>query len=319
MTDRSPEDIEREIEAERAALENSIDALGQQFSPDMVVEKASEFAKTHGPEIAGKAAQVVRENPVATAMVGAGIAWLIASSQSGSAQPQPKATYDPRNRPTAPGLCQEQPAMAEFDARVARADDAMRATAQEDTVLLHISDHRKEDEPMHTDAYTDSSISSKAAVLRARIEDGTADMSSMARERVMQARAAAIAAQERIEAQATQAAQSARQTAYEKPLLMGALAFAAGAALAMAIPRTSAENRTLGHHRDRLMDEADRIFREETAKLKSAAEAAIAEGQNIARDALSSDSETPSGDDAVRRVSGTAKTAASNAGVGQVN
>ncbi|MEO0390606.1 MAG: DUF3618 domain-containing protein [Pseudomonadota bacterium] len=322
MTDRSTAQIEREIEAERSALEHSIDALGQQFSPDVLVDKAATFARTHGDELASKALHTVRDNPAACALVGAGVAWLIASSNSRSAPREAPVTAASRPAP-AP--------MSDFDARVAKADAALQSRAEDEITHSNLTDHSKEIEHMthqtnwttETDTASAQNLrataASKAAALRARIQDGTAEMSEAARTRVVQARAAAVSAQQQVERQAEQAAQAARQTAYDRPLMIGALAMAAGAALALALPRTSTENRALGAQRDRLMDEADRIFREETSKLKSVASAAVAEGQAVAKDALSQQAPTPSGDEAVRRVTGKATSAASKNGVGQVS
>ena len=106
--------------------------------------------------------------------------------------------------------------------------------------------------------------------LRALIEDGLDGLPEAARERIRKARAAAIAAQAEVEARARAATDAARTTASDNPLLVGALAFAAGAAIASLLPRTSVENRTIGAHRDRLFDEAERIYREERDRLSAA-------------------------------------------------
>lgn len=346
MTDRSPKDIEREIEAERSALESSIEQLQQQFTPEMIVEQATSFLQSNGGELAHKAKATVQDNPLACAMVAGGVAWLLAGS-GGSAKPvaqlpppapapAPKPAYDSRSRPTAQGFASRTPPMAGFDDRLAAAGDELRANGAYDPAIKTQSTPHPEDVEMSTyhpdstlsqnSSWSDETqgyaarakaqVSSTAEKLKARISDGTAGMSEEARARVLRARSAAISAQAKMEAHAAEAARQARQTARNRPLMVGALAFAAGAALAAALPRTQTENRALGGHRDRLMDEADRVFREESSKLKAVAQAAVAETQTIAKEALDGDSDTPSAGDAVKRVSRAAKSKASAKNVG---
>lgn len=156
-----------------------------------------------------------------------------------------------------------------------------------------------------------------ASDLRASIDEGTHNMSEEARNRVRQARAAAIAAQQHLEATVGEATGRARRTAQDNPLLVGALAFAAGAAIAALLPRTETEDRAIGSYRDRMFDEADRVFREESAKLKKVAEATVAEGQSALKDAMSDTGETMEG--AASRVSNAARDEASSQRLGKVS
>ena len=72
----------------------------------------------------------------------------------------------------------------------------------------------------------------------------------------------------------------------EYPLVAGALAFAAGAAVAALLPRTRMEDRAVGTYSDRLMAEAERIFAEEKSRAASALRAAADEAGKVARDAV---------------------------------
>jgi gas vesicle protein len=125
-----------------------------------------------------------------------------------------------------------------------------------------------------------------AEVLRSTIEDGLDTLPDAAKARIRAAREAAISAQSQVDYHARRAASAARETARENPLLLGALAFAAGAVVAAALPRSSVENRTIGAQRDRLFDEADRVFRAEVAAAKSAARDAMAKGQSKVKEAI---------------------------------
>ena len=155
-----------------------------------------------------------------------------------------------------------------------------------------------------TDTLTDTAeavgAKAKATVerLRTRIDDGLETLPEAARERVRKARRAAIAAQAEVEARARETASAARQTARENPLLVGALALAAGAAVAALLPRTSVENRTLGAHRDRLFDEAERIYKEERARLSAATAEAIEDGAQAVEDRMQTDAPSHKSEDA---------------------
>ena len=77
---KSPEEIEREIEVERGALARSLEELQTQLSPDALMESATGYMRTHGSPVAQNMARQLRENPVAAAITGVGIGWLIVGS-----------------------------------------------------------------------------------------------------------------------------------------------------------------------------------------------------------------------------------------------
>jgi hypothetical protein len=129
--------------------------------------------------------------------------------------------------------------------------------------------------------------------LRARIDHGLEDLPQEARQRVRCAREAAMEAAAEVDTKTRMAADAARSTARDNPLLVGALAFAAGAALAAALPRSSIENRTVGARRDQLFDEAERIYREERAKLAEAANEALEAGRQGVEAAFEKGQEPP--------------------------
>jgi hypothetical protein len=161
---------------------------------------------------------------------------------------------------------------------------------------LSMTDHLHDDTDTHSRIAEGASQAPEKAnasldALRARIDQGLDDLPEEARLRVRRAREAAMNARAEVEAKTRMAADAARGTARENPLLIGALAFAAGAALAAALPRTSVENRTIGAQRDQLFDEAERIYREERAKLAEAAQQALDAGRASAEAALADDKE----------------------------
>ena len=70
----------------------------------------------------------------------------------------------------------------------------------------------------------------------------------------------------------------------EHPLVIGAVAFAAGAAIAGALPRTRMEDEYMGATRDDLFAEAETIYRTEMAKAREVVDAGLQEAKNIAEE-----------------------------------
>ncbi|ABD56476.1 hypothetical protein [Jannaschia sp. CCS1] len=271
--------IEAELEAERDVLRAQLTTLEAQFAPEQIVGKATALMSGLG----GGAVDTARRNPGPLAVTGMGLAWM--AVKAATRQTGPRISYDETVRPTVTGFSQPEPQMAGFDARVAAADRAMKA---DQTGTYQEGDDSMTDTNTTRLSHAKERLYDSTEGLRARIEDGLDGLPDGAKHRIRQAREAAISVQARAEVEAARAARVARTTAHDNPLLLGGLALAAGAALAMMLPRTQIEDRTIGAHRDRLFDEADRIFQEEKAKLQAAAEDVVAEGQQRVKETLAS-------------------------------
>lgn len=307
---RDPDTIEREIAFEREGLAQSLKALDARLSPEALVETAADALRDKGSAFG----EMAKDNPLGVALIGAGVAWFLAGPKANAkpeTPPPAAAAYDPRVGPTSPGLSQPTPPMAGFDDRVAAADRAMQRI-----------DHEG-DEPMTmTDTHSTSSsarahLRESADKMRARLHDGLDQLPEGARARILSARLAAIDAQAAVEAQFTRGSDSLRRTAKQNPLLLGAIAFGLGAAVAAAMPRTSVENHSIGARRDALLDEADRMFREESDKLRAVAEAAVAEGKSAIKDTIRTG--PPTEDNPAERVRKAAAEEADRQGVREVS
>lgn len=332
---RDPDTIEKEIASERARLAASLKELDARFSPEAIVDQAADAVRRHG----AKLGDMAKGNPLAVALIGSGMAWFLAGAKSApeepgppratrppvppTADPHPKAraqgpsaaAHDPRVKPTPPGLSQPDALMAGFDSRVAAADDAMRREETEGDETMSMTGTGYSD--IEAEGGFRTRARHSADSLRARLHDGLDKLPDAARARILSARLKAIEAQSAIEAQIMRGSDGVRRTARENPLLVGAIAFGLGAAIAAALPRTSTENRVVGAHRDSLLDEADRIFREETGKLRAVAQAAVEEGKSAVKDTLRTG--PPTEDDPAERVREAAKREADRQNVGKVN
>lgn len=79
MAHHSPtsEELEREIEARRARIENRVDELAARLSPGQMLDEALRYTRNGpGAEFTRNLKRSVVENPLPVALVGAGLAWL---------------------------------------------------------------------------------------------------------------------------------------------------------------------------------------------------------------------------------------------------
>lgn len=341
--DRSTDQIEREIEEERVELARSLESLQRQFSPDAIVDRVSGMLRDNGGEIAGTALKQAKSNPLALAVTGVGLAWLIAGPakkhspvrradafshdrNAFASVPRPQAEdrkpvvgYDTRDYPSAPGFRSAEPPMAGFESRVAAAegddyDPVIRPERDEESGYLDRISGMASDFRDTVSSWMDNSETTTAdggKSLRERLMEGTENMTDTARERVIAAREAAWDAERRLEARARDYAASGKDAFNQQPLIGALVAFGIGAMMGAALPRTRKEDEYLGVYRDRALSEAERIYRAESAKLRAVAEAAAEEAKAVAKETLEDiKSDTPSGREAVSAVEGKAKSAA---------
>ena len=77
MADQTPASIEREIEAERAALAETLDHLQQSLSPERIVARAEDFLRKQGGALFDQIRDKAGRNPIALAVTLAGLGWLV--------------------------------------------------------------------------------------------------------------------------------------------------------------------------------------------------------------------------------------------------
>src|SRR5690606_18753755 len=79
-TNKSPSELEREIDMTRANLESTLEALEHRLSPsDMLGQLWSSF-RQHGGEFGGNLGETVKAHPMPALLTTIGIAWMMASN-----------------------------------------------------------------------------------------------------------------------------------------------------------------------------------------------------------------------------------------------
>jgi hypothetical protein len=132
-------------------------------------------------------------------------------------------------------------------------------------------------------------ISRFTADLKDRLSSGLDSLPPEARDRVVAARERAYGAMLQAERMGRDAWRDPTRAMEEHPLVAGAVGFALGAAVAAVLPSTEVENRTFGSERDRLMDDAARMFRQERER---AMQIAGSLGSSLSREIKEAASET---------------------------
>ncbi|SEW19348.1 Protein of unknown function [Cognatiyoonia koreensis] len=231
--------LQAEIEEERNALATSLSALAESFKPKALMDNWDKSA----PEFIQKALQSAKDNPVAVAVIGAGIAMLTLGT---SKQDDEKGT-------------------------------AWRINGEADPVRTKIAQAKHQ-------------VTQTAAQMRDALYDGTANLGDAARARVIEARKKALDAQVKIE-QAGNAVKTRSSNAFDaNPLAICAGVAAAGALIAITLPRTKIEDDTFGDYRDALVDQAEAVFRQEVDRVAAQGR----EAMDAAQDAMRQQSDTAS-------------------------
>ncbi|MWD27123.1 DUF3618 domain-containing protein [Aquicoccus sp. SCR17] len=324
---KTPEEIEREIEAQRGELRRTMGEVNERFSTDGMIRGVAESLAHNGAELGESVGRVVRRNPAAVALTAAGLAWL-GYSLSRSSGPQRISGPDYYAAAGGTGAAQAAGSSEGGSPWIGKARDRAREGAARVGTkageLRHSAEGRYERGKAKARAYSTRAKVS-AHELRSRIADGTSEMSEEARKRVIKAREQAYEARVKAEYYARKSGQKAQGFYDDQPLVAGALALAVGAAIGGVLPRTRREDETFGAWSDQLFDEAERVYREERAKLEEVARETGREAESqaksvmedIRRDAESTmEDAEKKGKEAADKVRSTAKSAADKENLG---
>ncbi|SCX87036.1 DUF3618 domain-containing protein [Paracoccus tibetensis] len=309
MTNESqdPALIERDIEQDRNALRRTLNDLQDELSLDGFARRVTDKFRENGGEWANSASEAARSNPVALALTGVGLAWLIFGR--GYDPTHRQVSHDVPRRRTAPDrdwdrATRSYGASGEFSDRTggnggsvssaSGGSDAWGGSASTETG--HASGGSggsggTSSRDQH-DSMTDrlrrkahdwrDSVSDSSSQLHDRLSAGTEDLSDEARRRVTEARRQALEARDAAARKLRAGSRTVSDGYDREPLLFGAAALAVGAGLACLLPRTRQEDELLGSYSDRLFHEAESIFEEEKAKVQGVVSAGLSEAKSAA-------------------------------------
>lgn len=285
MTDSTdPRVIEAELERERATLASTLDALSDRISVDNLARQALDSVKSYAGSYTSSIDTAVRANPLALALVGAGLAWFVLGNRKSSADPA-YGSYDDDDEmerwaseggTTWTGSGQGYRALPaggvssyqwhwkdEDEEDWSREARTLRDRASSALGRLDREARSYVGSARDFAAERAGIVAQFTADLKDRLMSGLEGMEGPARDTIVAAREKAYAARISAERLGRRAMAQPQQVLEEYPLVSGAVAFAVGAAVAAALPRTQVEDRYMGSESDRLMAEARHLFRTE--------------------------------------------------------
>lgn len=243
MTETASADLEREAEMARARLSDTADELRARMTPGQIMDEVLEqFRGGDGTQMLANLKGQARDNPMALALIGGGVAWLML----GSGAPAPQARPHPARPAWRSGEgVPSGPGASPGDG--GEMDRAERAAAGAGAVFGAVSGSVQ-------DAVRATADGARGAAqgLRGAGEDAVDDM------RAVGQRTGRVFA----------------DLLEREPLVVGALGFAVGAALGAALPASELERRHLGAAGAALKEKVDAgvaAAREATGEVMAAA------------------------------------------------
>lgn len=295
---KSADEVEREVKASRAEVEQTLDEIQQRLSPGQLFDQAVNYMRgSGGNEFLQNLGATVRDNPVPVVLMGTGLAWLMLSSRrSGTGREYEgdylgdyaEGQYGAGDYPA--GYYPASDYRREYDEGGdlgdSPLDDVQRArrTAQDRGEGGH-------DAPGLAESVAETARS-WGAEAGATAQQWSAGARSAVADAGERARRLGADARERLGdtgAYLRHGARGARARAgrygrraqrgffdmlQEQPLVLGAVGLAVGAAVGAALPTTETEDEWLGDARDQMKDRAARLTREQLDKARAAGRAA---------------------------------------------
>ena len=279
--------LEREVDAQRDRVQDRISDIQDKLSPGQMVDELLSYAKNKGGgEFVANLGRNVSGNPLPVALLGISLLWLMAkpvSAQSPSVENSPsnwrsgRADVDPYAYATVTGSMKRlqihetaegrhsefadefgKKFKAKTDAAGNRAghfvDEAGRTFSGFKDIAGNRIDDFRDEAGNGLDAATGwaSDIWQKAGDAVNSAGSKLSEGRDQLQERVADAGGA-------VQHQADQMSRTLMSVLHDQPLVAGALAFAAGAAVASAFPHTKQEDQVFGEAADKVKQQAASI------------------------------------------------------------
>ena len=284
---KSAAEVEREVRQSRAKVERTLDQIQDRLSPGELVDQAvTYFRRSGGVEFARNLGESVKHNPMPVALVAVGLAWMMMSGR----RPDDDNGYgrsaywdddlvggEPQASPVYSSEYAALPGDAAESWHAGREpghggdDDDLGDTADRAWNTVRRAKEKADDLVDRGRRAASDAVEGATAGVESMTASARASMAS-ARHGVRDARAQAARYGRR-------ARQGVLETFYQQPLVLGALGVAVGAAIGAALPPTTTEDELLGDAGDRIKRDAEKTGREQLAKARATAEAAVAAGR----------------------------------------
>jgi ElaB/YqjD/DUF883 family membrane-anchored ribosome-binding protein len=256
--EREPQAIERSIDATRADMRATLEALERRFSFERLVDMTVGRIRERGGEFAGNLTDAATRNPIPLLMVSIGVGWMMLASRRGSEANG--AYYSGSGDYT--GDQHERAGMLREKARHLRERAGhLRERASEAADKVHGAMDSARETVHGATASMHSALDSTRETWKHAAESSRHTVEHTAES----LRSGASRAAEVTRAQA----ERMTRLLHEQPLMLGALGLAAGAIIGALLPTTEHEGRMLGDVRNKAMKE---VAQKSRAKFETARE-----------------------------------------------
>lgn len=238
---RDPAELEREASQIRADMDRTLDALERKFSPGQMLDRSVGYLRDHGGDVVRNIGDTVKQNPVPVLLTAAGLAWLITSSIRSRSQ------SDEFSEPYGGDPYGDEQHPSEFGSSSYAGETSGGGLKSKVTDKLRAG----------KEAVSQKLQAGTSAAKRSWRSSRTATSGGMSR------------AMDVTRSRAQQVQQRATTMLDEQPLVLGALAVAAGAVIGAALPTTQYESRKIGPVRDRALEKAKEVGEREYQNLRS--------------------------------------------------
>lgn len=231
-------DIEDRISNNRAALTETLTEILAKVGPALLVERGVDHLRDNADVYALKAQQTVRRNPLAFALMGAGLAWLVLGNRGSDSDEDITADIKAKAHNVAEDISDGVDAVAD---RWAKRLDKLRGTASAKVAELEKEAAKGLDDARDFASEKASVLAEFAEKTKAHLAEGLDDLSGEARRKIIAAREAAYAARMNAEAAAKSAGHETARFVQDHPLVTAALGVGIGVAIAAAVPHVRAK------------------------------------------------------------------------------
>ena len=284
---RSPEEIESDIERTRADFTSTIDAIQHKLSPSEMMDQAVDYALSTPPgAFSMNLVNSVRDNPIPVALIGVGIAWLMAAGRQ-TPEYAPPGRYARSVRRPLRYAESDYEGYDESEYLAARdygAGDADEGIMQR--MVSKAGDARSSIK--ETASSAGQRISETASSVTGRVQQAGQSARHRLQETASSAQARMSQVGRRSQAQVERAKDRFSEVIDEQPFVLGAVGLAIGAVLGAVLPSTRRENEMMGNVRDDLLHRAKDTAREQADTLKQSAQrvaqTAKKEAERVAED-----------------------------------
>jgi ElaB/YqjD/DUF883 family membrane-anchored ribosome-binding protein len=279
----SSEQLEREAEATRARIAETLAELRTRITPGQIVDEAFDYARgSNGGDWVRNLGRQLADNPLPAALMGAGLAWMM-TAQRRAGETQTAETGDGSVDTTESANINDRTtamASSHFDKTTKRTTKHKTKSATDAASDAHKT--YSEVGADKTGASDALSVPAKAAELAGNAYERASDAVERAKETTTEAYDRARDVARRSVSSAVDGTRGLTRFMREEPMVLAGLGIALGALVGALLPATEIENRTMGEASDALKRDAKEAAREQWERGKDLAE----EGWDEAKEAV---------------------------------